>query len=220
MNFDMRFNRRGQLGKIVSANVVLISLVFLMAIYLVLVGFAIGIKKPTVYAVIEDVGLGSVLFREINVNGERMSFVGGLINADIYFERDAEIQDSLRRASGDERAKLLDESRKYTNYMGKVKEALKSTLEKENSGKEEEICFMLFQGPGNVIRENIELDNNGKDIYYRFKNGKGEASNKVIDMEFYYKEGHFVKLHSFIVKSNVEKEYDIMYYYGRCLDEK
>ena len=208
-------NHKGQLGKIITSFPVFISIFVIIVIYLVFVAAVYGIKGANVPSSIKGIELSNVLFNDIEVDGEKMSFLDGIIRADNYLARDEKIQEELLRASGIERERLLEESRKHINYMSKVKDALKNKLEKENSG---ETCFMLFQGPGNIIRENIKLENNEKDIYYRFKDGKGEKSPAVIDMEFYYKEGHFNKLSSFTVKSDsFERGYAISYYYGGCL---
>ncbi len=197
MNFNS--NKRGQLGKIISANVVLIILVFLMAIYLVLTGFAVGIKKPDVPSSI-DVELGDVLFKEINVNGDRMSFVNGLIRADLESKKE-------------------EKAGRKSNYMSIVKEAIKSELERELAG-DREYCLMLFQGGGNILPENTRVGGNEEDIYYKFKDGKGEISYNVLEMGEYQRKGHLSSLNFYVKTSELEKEYNVLYYYGGCLNEK
>ena len=76
---------------------------------------------------------------------------------------------------------------------------------------------MLFQGGGNIIPENTRVAGNEKDIYYKFKDGKGEINYNVLEMSEYQTKGHLNRLIFNVEASEFEKRYDLSYYYGECL---
>ncbi len=186
----LNINKRGQLGKIFSANVVLIILVFLMAIYLVLVGFVVGIKKPDIPSFI-NVELGDVLFREINFSvdnkNEKMLIFDALIG---YWNGKIDIN--------------------------LIENALKDFVKNDAI---EGHCLAIAQGdemkPAGLTGGSA-LD----DFFIEFKNGEiysGHTGSKPYQLNVYEEKGEFGEI-SFSILD--KKRIYVQYYYGRCLDEK
>ena len=192
------WSRKGQLGKIITSVPILISIIVILSIYLVFVVFAFETRGSHLPSSVKGVEFGDILFKEININGEKINFLDGIIKADL----EAKKEESAGRKS---------------NYMFLVKEAVRSKLETELNGIDEEYCLMLFQGGGNVIPENTKVGGNEKDIYYKFKNGKGEISYNVLEIGEYQRQGNLNQLIFNVKADNFEKKYELSYYYGRCL---
>ena len=189
-------NTRGQLGKIITSLPIFIGIFVILSFYLVFVIFFFEIRESSTPLNIKGVEFGEILFKEIEVNGVKMNFLDGLIRADLE-------------------SKNEEKSGRKSDYMFLVKEAIRLKLEKELSSGE--YCLMLFQGGGNIIPENTKVEGNEKDIYYKFKDGKGEIRYNVLEMGEYQTKGHLNRLIFDVKASEFERKYDLSYYYGECL---
>ena len=230
-------NKRGalELGKIITTIPIMILIFLVIAIYLILVVFIDFAKGPTVPAVLdfEDKGFNEILFKEINVDGELMSLVHGLIRAEINEMRCAIINSRLDGdpnnpiKSDQERIALIEERNKCVNYIARVKEGLIKVLEKEDKIFEGVGCFILCQScnvkTGFKPSDLMKINSNEEDISLRFKQGKFVGSrinlaSSDIETKIYTEKGLDNRLSFGFNAGGMHKVFDIVYYYGRCLE--
>ena len=226
--------KKAVMGKILSTPIVLILIVLIMGVYLILAGSISIIKKPSVAAAFDGFYLSSddVLFKEILIDGEKMSLAHGLIKADINERRcniiKLRLEGDLRNPikSDDEREALRKEQIKCSNYMSKIKESLIKTLEAESLSGES--CFILCQScnikSGFKSNQYMKINSNEKDIALKFKDGKflgsdfNLASGEIVS-EIYTQKELDERVSFSIEEIGYKRQFNIVYYYGRCLNE-
>lgn len=214
-------NKKGTvLGKgLISFIVILIS-VFLAGFFMILSGIVFELKQPSSVGAIGGILTGQqnqALFNEIEITGEKMSIAHGLIKARVNEDNCANILklipgDPNNPVTPEERNALILEKDKCFEYMAKVKEAIRVKLAGENIGSER-MCFIIFNGIGRPV--NPKLGSNGEDIFFVFANGEGKHGS-VTDMARHYDSDLLNNLEF----SAGKYEFDMHYYYGRCLNEK
>src|SRR3989344_1158940 len=89
----MRFDKGGQLGKIISTFPVMLLIFLIIIVYLVLAVFAFGVKGEKVPVSIEKVNLDNLLLKEIEINGEKITVLDALIK---FEKREIEKADIIK----------------------------------------------------------------------------------------------------------------------------
>lgn len=93
----MRFDKGGQLGKIITTFPVMLLIFLIIGGYLILAGFAFGVKGVRVPASIEEVNLNNLLLKEIEINGEKITVLDALIKFEKYEIEKADIRKEIEK---------------------------------------------------------------------------------------------------------------------------
>lgn len=208
-------NRRGQSGKIIMTFGAIISVVLVIGILLVLSAFAFGIKQPEIPSQLESAEIleDSVLFKMIEVNGEKMTLLHGLMKADINSRKIQNIADLS-----------FEEREKYLNFMARVKDGVIESLASESESKE--MCFILCQTcnteTGFTPYNLMKISPNEEDFVFRFEDGglAGSPGELAATTEFYSIAGLDNRISFSITESGKEREFNIVYYYGECYNSE
>jgi hypothetical protein len=117
--------------------------------------------------------------------------------------------------SQDSSPEALEERQKIANHMSSVKEAIKTSLEKQITEKK---CLTILQNSQEIINtESLKISGNGKDISFVFENGKGEENHDLLMIQNHKEKNMFSKVPEFTAeKFQTSQTFSIEYYFGDC----
>jgi len=114
----MKLDKKGQLGKIITTFPIMLLIFLIIGGYLILAGFAFGVKGQKIPVSIEEVNLGDVIFKDIELNGEKIMLVDALIGLDEGIIKREEIDRGLEKAFNENKYVLL--LNVESNSLGRV----------------------------------------------------------------------------------------------------
>ncbi len=211
-------NSKGQLGKIITTIPVMIVIVFIIAIYLVLAGFAFKVRGENIPGFIESVGSSDVLLLdEISVDNKNILILDGFIKDKLY-EDEIKILSEKIRARGfnnlEEENAAKERLADISKYSRGLREGIRKGLEQNNLNNYngEKQCFIAFFEYGLPALSNWR---SARDIYLVMENGNSDKGD-INELEGYYDSGLLSLVKVPIKFYNSEITFIVQGYYGRC----
>lgn len=208
-------DKKGQLGKLITAFPFLLAIVLLLALYLVVAGFFLQSPNPFPQAQgIDD----SLLLEKVVVQGEEMTILDGFVKA--------EQMSAETIAAGNPNDKIEEMNRYYSYFIAEIFNQLK--IESKLTGKK---C-MILDYPRLTPPEGVPVIG-ASEInwrYYKFEEGKVNVvaishdsepfKDDVVAVKFSLKKSDSgARDTSLVLSPDMSTEQGkIVYYYGDCFE--
>ena len=229
-----KMRNRGQIWKAMSSMIALLSLIFVLAIYLLLSYSAEVIKKPG-HISQENFDYNDFLSEEIELHGIKMSVIEGYVRVVLY--------------QGDLNDEIQDNGKKYglgfkevdnilANYsLYEFKKVVGERMKEINSNSKKSTCFIISSyiiipsRSGSFYKENFNIGQNGREVFVFSDGNSVKVGDETGADKFSLYKDKLVKFPSFKAtyispfdskfkssRANMgQKEFNLKTYYGKCL---